>query len=309
MTFVLKALNDNVDEWRRELISHVPDLDIRIWPDIGDPSDVDLALMVRPPLGELKRYPNLKAFLNLNVGVDTLLFDPDLPRHIPMARTVDPGLVQMIVTYLVYGVIRYHRSFDKFARNQPDARWEYLRARSNHHCSVGIMGLGVLGSSAAAALRDLGFTVAGWSRTPKTLDGVEVFHGRDALSSFLGRSDILCCVLPLTTDTRQLLNRTTLSQLPHGARLINIARGSVIVEQDLLSALDTGQLGGAMLDVFDEEPLPPDSPFWLHPEVVVTPHVAGNTNPATAAPQVAENIRRVRQGLPLINQIDLSRGY
>jgi glyoxylate/hydroxypyruvate reductase len=309
MTFVLKAPSDNVDEWRRELVAHVPDLDIRTWPDVGNPEEVELAFMVRPPPGELKRYPNLKAFFNLNVGVDTLLFDPDLPRHIPVARTVDPGLVRMITTYLLYSVIRYHRSFDEFALNQSCGHWEYLRARANHECRVGIMGLGVLGSDAATTLRDLGFAVAGWSRTPRALDGIEAFHGRDGFGPFLSRTDILCCVLPLTADTHQIINRGSLAWLPRGARLINIARGPVMVDSDVLDALDSGQLGGATLDVFDEEPLPSDSPFWRHPRVVVTPHVAGNTTPATAAPQVAENIRRARQGLPLINQIDFGRGY
>jgi len=309
MTFVLKALSDNVAEWQRELMALVPDLEIRIWPDVGNPDDVDLAFMVRPPPGELKRYPNLKAFLNLNVGVDTLLFDPDLPRHVPIARTVDPGLVRMITTYLLYAIIRYHRSFDEFARRQSQVRWEYLRARDNYNCRVGIMGLGVIGLDAATTLRDLGFAVAGWSRTPKALDGIEAFHGRDGLAPFLNRTEILCCVLPLTADTRQIINRDSLSLLPRGARLINVARGSIMVERDLLDALDSGQLAGATLDVFDEEPLPPDNPLWLHPGVVVTPHVAGNTSPVTAAPQVAENIRRARQGLPLINQIDRGRGY
>jgi glyoxylate/hydroxypyruvate reductase A len=206
-------------------------------------------------------------------------------------------------------VLHYHRRFDYFARLQAQAEWRFERARSNSDCRVGIMGMGVLGGAAARALRDLGFSVSGWSRTPKQMPGVESFHGADSLEAFLADTDILCCVLPLTPHTRDILNAETLAYLPRGAKLINIARGAHVVEADLLAALNSGQIGGAMLDVVAQEPLPSDHPLWSHPAVTITPHVAGSTKPATAATQVAENILRARRGEPLLNEVHPDFGY
>ncbi|MBM3572375.1 MAG: glyoxylate/hydroxypyruvate reductase A [Alphaproteobacteria bacterium] len=309
MALLFKGLSDNVEEWRRELTRRIPDLDMRIWPDVGDPADIDVAFTWQAPHGEFKRYPNLRAILNLGVGVDTLLTDPDLPRHVPVARMVDPSLTRQMTTYLLHAVIHYHRRFDHFAALQREASWKYERGRNNGACRVGIMGMGVLGGDAAQALRGLGFAVAGWSRTAKSIAGIEGFHGADGLTPFLARTDILCCILPLTAGTRGIINADLLRRLPRGTRFVNISRGAVVIEPDLLAALDLGHIGAAMLDVFTKEPLPADSPFWRHPRVVVTPHVAGNTTPATAADQVAENIRRARAGQRLLNQVDLDVGY
>ncbi|MCO5089777.1 glyoxylate/hydroxypyruvate reductase A [Bosea sp. (in: a-proteobacteria)] len=309
MALLFKGLPDNIDVWRRELTALIPDLDMRVWPDVGDPAEIDVAFMFRPPHGEFLKYPNLRAILNLGVGVDPLLTDPDLPRHLPIARIVDPSLTSEMASYLVHSVLHYHRRFDHFRELQQQKRWEYERPRGNASCRVGIMGLGVLGGGAAATLRDLGFTVAGWSKSPKTIEAVQSFHGRDGLDAFLSRTDVLCCILPSTPETKGLLNAALFSRLPKGARFINIARGALVVEADLLAALDSGHLAGATLDVFATEPLPVESRFWDHPKVIVTPHVAGSTTPATSAPIVAENILRARAGKPLINQIDVDAGY
>jgi glyoxylate/hydroxypyruvate reductase A len=309
MVLLFKGLPDNVEDWRRELTKRIPDLEMRVWPEIGDPADIDVTFMWQAPPGELLKFPNLKAILNLGVGVDPLLADSTLPRHLPIARMVDPSLTRQMTTFLIYSVIHYHRGLDKYAAYQRERRWVYERAKVNSTCRVGIMGLGVLGADAATSLRDLGFAVAGWSRTPKSLDGIECFHGAAGLDAFLARTDILCCILPLTPDTRGMIDAKFLAKLPRGAKFVNIARGALVVDADLLAALDSGQIGGAVLDVFTKEPLPQDSPFWSHPKVVVTPHIAGNTNPVTASDQVAENIRRARAGRPLLNQVNLDVGY
>jgi len=308
MALLFKGLPDNVEIWRRELTARIPDLEMRVWPDIGDPADIDVAFMWRPPHGVFGQFPNLRAILNLGVGVDPLLTDPDLPRHLPIARIVDPSLTREMASYLVHACLTYHRRFDHFAELQRQKRWEYERPRGNASCRVGIMGLGVLGGGAAETLRDLGFSVAGWSRSPKSIPGVESFHG-DGLKAFLARTDILCCVLPFTPQTEGMLDADLFAALPRGARFVNIARGALVVEKELLAALDSGHIAGATLDVFAAEPLPAESPFWDHPRVVVTPHVAGSTSPATAAPVVAENILRARAGRPLLNQVSLDAGY
>lgn len=309
MRLVFKGLPDNVEDWRRELMARIPDLDMRVWPDIGDPDEVDVVLMWRPPHGELLRYPNLKAILNLGVGVDTLLADPDLPEGVPIARMVDPTLNRQMSTYVLHAVIRYHRKLDCFAELQQRHEWAYERPRRNEQCRVGIMGFGIIGRDIAASLLHLGFRVAGWSRSEKSMEGVDCFHGRQGLKPFLAGSDILVCILPLTDETRGMVDAGIFDALPEGACFINIARGAIVVDADLLAALDSGQLGGATLDVFGTEPLPPDNPYWSHPKVTVTPHIAASTTPATAADQVAENIRRARSGLPLLNQVHHETGY
>ncbi|WP_205648499.1 2-hydroxyacid dehydrogenase [Acuticoccus kandeliae] len=307
--FVFKGLPDNVEDWRRELLARIPELDMRVWPEIGDPDTVDVALMWRAPHGEFGRYPNLKAILNLGVGVDTLFHDPDLPRDIPIARMVDPTLNQLMATYVLHAVIGYHRGFATFAERQKTREWIYQRPPLNARCRVGIMGLGVIGTDIARTLLSLGFTVSGWSRRPKEVEGVTTFAGADEMKAFLGQSDILVCILPLTEATRGMLDAEAFAALPRGAKIVNIARGAVVDEAALLDALDSGQVGGATLDVFATEPLPQDSRFWTHPSVTVTPHIAASTTPATAADQVAENIRRACAGKPLLNQVDLASGY
>lgn len=309
MALLFKSFHDNVAQWQVELRRHIPDLDIRLWPYEGDPAEIDVAFMFQPPQGELRRYPNLKALINLSVGVDVLLADPDLPPGLPLARTVDPGTVELIATYFVYGAIHFHRNFDQYRRDQLQARWQFIRGQQNATRKVGVMGLGAIGTTCAQRLKLMGFDVRGWSRGPRALEGIACFAGEAGLTPFLAETEILCCIVPQTPETTGMVNADFLARMPERSYLINAARGPVIVEADLLAALDSGRLAGAMLDVFPVEPLPTPSPFWSHPRVVVTPHAAGNTNPVTAAPQVAENIRRALAGLPLLNQVDRERGY
>ena len=308
MALMFLSPDDPAELWRDELLARLPDLDVRIWPQVGDPGEIELALVWRPPPGELARYPNLKAILSLGAGVDGLLADPDLP-EVPLARMVDPSLTRTMAEYALLAVLRHHRQFDLFAREQAAGRWTFAFPQQAAERRVGIMGLGELGTAAAAALVRHGFTVSGWSRTPKAIEGVTSYAGRSELHNFLHRTDILVCLLPLTAETRGILDASLFADLAHGACVINAARGEHLVEHDLLGALDSGHLGGATLDVFREEPLPPGHPFWAHPKVLITPHVASYCWPASAADGVADNIRRAWRGEPLAHQVDRTQGY
>lgn len=308
MALMFLSPDDPAEAWREALLAAIPDLDFRIWPDIGDPAEIDLALVWRPPPGELARYPNLRAILSLGAGIDGLLALPGLP-DVPIVRMVDPSLTRTMTEYVLLSVLRHHRRFDHYEREQRATRWSFAFPPQAAERRVGIMGLGVLGSAAAESLARHGFSVAGWSRTARHLPGIEGFAGDEARTAFLACTDILVCLLPLTPDTAGILNAETFAGLPRGACLVNVARGAHLVEADLIAALDCGQLDSATLDVFREEPLPADHPLWRHPKVLITPHVASYSLPATAAEGVALNIRRARAGRPLAHQVDRARGY
>jgi glyoxylate/hydroxypyruvate reductase A len=308
MALMFLSADDPAEAWRAALLAEIPELDFRTWPGVGDPAAIDLALVWQPPPGELARYPNLRAILSLGAGIDGLLAQQGLP-DVPIARMVDPSLTRTMTEYVVLATLRHHRQFDHFEREQRATRWRYAFPPQAADRRVGVMGLGVLGSAAAASLAAHGFPVAGWSRETRQLSGIESFAGRAGLPAFLARTDILVCLLPLTSDTAGILNAPTFGDLPRGAYLINVARGAHLVEADLIAALDSGQLAGATLDVFREEPLPAGDPLWRHPKVLITPHVASYASPLTAAEGVAANIRRARAGQPLLHQVDRARGY
>jgi len=300
---------DPVDAWRDALLAEMPDLDFRAWPDeVGDPADIDIAMVWRPPPGELARYPNLKAILSLGAGIDSMIADPTLP-DLPLARMVDPSMTNTMADYVLLAVLRHHRQFDLFEREQRAGRWTFALPKRAEDRTVGILGLGELGAAAAMKLREQGFEVRGWSRSEKSIDGVRSFYGQDQLNSFLTETEILVCLLPLTADTAGMLNAKLFAALPKNAYVINAARGRHLVESDLLDALDRGQLAGATLDVFETEPLPTTSPLWLHDRVLITPHIASYCVPATAAKGIVDNIKRARAGQPLHHQVDRQRGY
>ncbi len=309
MALLFLSEADPVDEWRDALLNEIPDLDMRIWPDrIGDPGDIDLALVWRPPPGELKKFPNLKAIISLGAGIDSFMQDETLP-DVPLARMVDSSLTRTMADYVLLATLRHHRQFDMFEREQRACNWTFAFPKSTEDRRVGMMGLGVLGEAAARTLKDHGFDVAGWSRSAKLIPGIETFHGKDQLGMFLSRSEILVCLLPLTDDTRGMLNADLFAKLPKGAYLINAARGPHLNDGDLMQALDSGHIEGATLDVFDTEPLPADHPLWRHEKVLITPHVASYCVPKTAAAGVADNIRLARAGKKLNHQVDRTKGY
>jgi glyoxylate/hydroxypyruvate reductase len=303
------SVNDSLSRWLPALQRNVPDVEWRIAPDLGDPDEIDAALVWRPPPGWLASLPNLKLILSQGAGVDHILVDPLLPQHVPIIRLVDPYMTKSMVEYVTFQVLRLHLKEPDFRRQQRDHVWRQLVPPSARDRRVGILGLGELGAACAATLTSLGFDVAGWSRSPKQLPGVTSFSGPEQYPAFLTRSEILVCLVPLTPETRGILGRATFEQLPRGAGVINAGRGGHLIEADLLAALESGQIGDAVLDVFQTEPLPADHPFWDHPRIVVTPHVAALTNPATAAEVIGANLRRLAVGDDFPGRINPDVGY
>lgn len=304
---------DDAVEWKAALQAAMPGLDVRI-ADVatgavdGDPTDVRYALVWKPPQGFFARFPNLGLVINLGAGVDALVARDDLP-DVPITRLSDPNMSQMMASFVLFCVLRHAREIPTFERAQREGRWHYVHPRTAGEIRVGVLGLGELGSTAALELVRHGFDVRGWSRSPKQLEGVKTFNGSGALPGFLAEADILVVMLPLTGETRHLLDAERLALLPKGAKFINVARGPVVDEAGLIAALRSGAISEATLDVFEVEPLPPESPLWGMENVLVTPHLASIAIPASASAQIAENIRRVEAGEEVQNRVDPARGY
>ena len=295
--------------WKKALEAALGPVDFRTLDNLGDKAGIGVVLAWKPPAGLIASFPNVKLIVSLGMGVDHLLADDKLPEGVPITRIMDDGLVGQMSEYALYWALRHHRDIDKYAASQRAKIWKVEDFVDTVHRRIGILGLGTIGQDTAKKFAALGFPTAGWSRTKKSLPGIETFHGPDGLARVLAQSDILVNVLPLTRDTRGLLDAKFFAALPKGAYLINMARGGHVVDEALLAALDSGHLSGAVLDVFNQEPLPPEHRYWTHPRVQVTPHVAGATNPRTASPGVIENIRNIRAGKPLINTVDPKSGY
>jgi glyoxylate/hydroxypyruvate reductase len=309
VTLAIVGETAGVDAWRRELSRRMADLTIVSWPELGAREDVEAVLTWMHPLGAFTELPNLRVIISQGAGVDHILRDPDLPQGVPIVRLVDPMLVAQMSEYVAAAVLRHHRGFPAYAAQQRARVWRELPVPDTGACTVGVLGLGQLGVPAARTLARLGFSVRGWSRTPKQLEGLETFAGDDALAEFLSGCQVLVCLLPLTPATENLLDARALSRLPRGAYLINAGRGEHVVEDDLLGALDRGQLSGACLDVFRTEPLPAEHPFWGRPEITITPHVASQTLARSASDQVVDALLRARAGRPLSHTVDRARGY
>lgn len=295
--------------WAEAIRALDPGVQIRFWPDSGPPDDIDFAIVGSHAPGDLRVFPNLKAIQSTWAGVNHLLADANLPRATPLARMVDQGLTVSMTEYIVFHALDTLRAGPQLRAAQARAAWLDLDPRAPREMSVAIMGLGVLGQDAAARLVDLGFRVRGWSRGQRSVAGVETFAGAAGLPACLAGADILVCLLPLTDDTRGILNARVFAALKPGAVLIHAARGAHLVEADLTRALDLGQLSRAVIDVFATEPLPSDHPFWRDSRITVTPHVAAISRPGIGATDIVENRRRALAGETLINQVDRSKGY
>jgi len=290
--------------------------DIRIWPNAGDIAEIRYALAWEPPPGVLATLPNLAMIVSVGAGVDHLLGDPRLP-NVPVVRYVDPDLTGRMVEYVASQVLHHQRRMSEIAVQQQRKIWKYLPEPAAHEVRVGVMGLGVMGAASLAALRAFGYQLAGWSRSPHSLPGVECFAGPGQLDAFLARTDILVCLLPLTPETRGILNRDLIRKLSRSGRnprlpgpvLINGGRGGQQVEADIIAALDAGELYAASLDVFETEPLPASSPLWSHPRVVITPHIAAESTSRAITKYLFRQIARHQRGEPLENVVDRSKGY
>jgi glyoxylate/hydroxypyruvate reductase len=300
--------------WLARFRALAPNRDIRLWPDnIGNPDDVAYACVWKPPAGELATLPNLKAIFCLGAGVDHLMQDPMLP-NIPLVRTIDADLTAQMTEYAVLHTLIYHRRQRAYDAQQKQKIWRELDQPAASRVNVGIMGLGELGSDAAAVLRRIGYNVAGWTRSPRTVDGIESFHGTAGLDPFLARTEILISLLPHTPATDGILNLDLFRKLKRdgalgGAYLINAGRGKLQIDRDICTALDEGILAGATLDVFPTEPLPSGSPLWTHSKATITPHVAAVSDPDALAKNVVDQILGFEAGRALRNIVDRAVGY
>lgn len=311
---LLAAVGWDQAPWIEKFRALAPDRDLRIWPDrIGNPADIAYACVWKPPAGLLSSLTGLKVISSLGAGVDHLLADPKLP-DVPIVRIVDPDLKHRMTEYVVLHTLMIHRRQRLYDTQQRKGIWREHDQPAARQVAVGIMGLGTLGRDAAEVLRRIGFQVAGWTRTPKHVDGVEVFHGATGLDPFLARTEILIVLLPHTPATQGILRLDLFRKLKRdgalgGAYLINAGRGKLQVDADICAALDKGILSGTILDVFPTEPLPPDSPLWQNDKVTITPHNASASRPDTLVKNILDQIERFESGLPLKNAVDRAAGY
>lgn len=307
-TLLYKGPQARGESWQRAVASALPDATWCTWPDIPAPENVDAIIAWTLPDNALETYPNVKAIFSVGAGVDQL--QPDkIPDSIKLVRLIDPSLTQQMQTYVLSSVMMIHRDHFLYQTQKAQKTWQQHKVALPHECTISILGLGELGKAVASQLSALGFNVNGWSRSAKQLDGVSTFHGQQGLQDMLALTDILVSLLPLTDETKGMINADTLAQLPQGASVINAGRGEQIVDEDLLAALDSGHIQYAILDVFKHEPLSESHPYWTHPRVHITPHIASITRNDTAGDRLAENLLRWHQGEPMMGEVDKQRGY
>jgi glyoxylate/hydroxypyruvate reductase len=306
--FVYKADPVRGRVWAEIFARQAPQIDFRLWPEIGDPAEVRYLAAWEPPADIRAQFPHLEVLFSSGAGVDQFRFD-ELPADLPIVRMVEPGIIQGMVEYVSWAVLSLHRDMPAYLRQQQQSQWKTIPVRPASRRRIGVLGLGSLGQAVLAQLRSFGFDCAGWSRSRHVIDGVQCFAGAEELGMFLARSDLLICLLPLTEATRGVLNAELFAQLPAGASLVHVGRGPHLVEADLLAALASGQLKHAVLDVTDPEPLPAAHAFWQHPQIWLTPHIASMTQPETAAEVVLENIRRFEAEEPMHGVVDRALGY
>jgi glyoxylate/hydroxypyruvate reductase A len=308
-TLLFAAAGERAESWANAFGEIAPEIDFQPHQPGQDVSAIPYCLVWRTAPGLWPAMRNLRVIFGLGAGVERLLADPDLPHNVPLVRMVEPELTRGMVEYVLWQCLFHHRKVWELEAAQSCAAWRPHTYPPPWDRTIGIMGLGALGTAAAAKLLEFGFQVRGWSRSPKALPKVETFFGHEQLPEFLSKSEILVCLLPLTAATRGILDAAVFAQLPRGASLINAARGGHLVEADLTAAMASGQITAATLDVFETEPLPQDHPFWSTERLYVTPHNAGITDPRSAAWRIARQIARFEAGEALENVVDRARGY
>lgn len=307
---VLVISQDKISSKLVELFaSQVPGNTFHLWPEIGDPAAVEYAVAWKPPPGELAKLPKLKAILSFAAGIDHLASDPALPRHIPVVRAVSEASCLTMSGFCISQVLRYQHRLALYESFQRQGLWKQVPPHDMSDTKVGVLGMGVLGADLAERLQALGFAVNGWARSPRDFAGVTMFHGVDGLLPCVAASNVVVCLLPLTAETRGILDAKAFAAMPKDGYVINVARGLHVVTADLIAAIDNGHLEGATLDVVDPEPLPPESPLWRHPKIVVTPHTSGRMSNQRVALNLVAMLREVLSGKPLANVVDWSKGY
>ncbi|MFC0408664.1 2-hydroxyacid dehydrogenase [Roseomonas elaeocarpi] len=297
------------DALMASLRAALPEEELRPWPETGDPDEIEICMVYRMEPGFLGPFRNLRMISSTGAGIDHFLGDPALPRDVPLVRVVDEEFASRMADYVLCWTMFHHRDVAHFLAAQRRREWAYRTMRPASEVSVGVMGLGQMGGLTARRLVAQGYRVRGWSRTPREIEGVESFHGREGFGAFLRGTEILVNLLALTPETRDILCASTFGQMPAGGVVISAGRGGHLVEEDLIAALRSGQLRGATIDAFRQEPLPPEHPFWTTPGLVVTPHASSTASLETTVNSFRENVRRLRAGEPLLHRVDLDRGY
>ena len=292
--------------WVQGVQAALPEATVSVWAP-GAPQ-ADMAIVWAPPQAFIDEQPGLKALFNIGAGVDALL-KLRLPSALQVVRLDDAGMSVQMAEYVCHAVIRHFREFDVYDEDAQTGRWSFRKPRSRADFAVGVMGLGVLGERVAHALQVFEFPVNGFSRSPKSIEGVRCFAGAAQLGDFLRASRVLVNLMPLTPETENLLNRETLSQLQAGGYVVNVARGRHLVDDDLIALIDSGHLAGATLDVFRTEPLPPEHPFWRHPKITVTPHTSARTLREQSIAQIVGKMQALQRGEPVRGVVDPQRGY
>jgi len=295
MAFVYKADPNRAALWVQLFARQAPQVPFRVWPNVGDPKDVRFLAAWLPPDDLAATFPNLEVLFSVGAGVDQLNL-AQIPDHVKLVRMIEPALVATMAEYVSFAVLALHRDMPMYLSQQRERVWREHRVRPPGASRVGVMGTGLLGTAAIERLRSLGFDCVGWNR-------------RVDLDSFLARTDILVCLLPLTDSTRGILNRHLLDTLPEGAALVSVGRGGHLVEADLLEALDRGHVRASIIDVCETEPPAQDHPFWHHPKIWLTPHIASTTQPESAVEAVLANMARYERGEVMLGLVDRSRGY
>lgn len=295
--------------WAAAIKKLAPDIEVQIYPEDDHREEVEFLMAFNPPSEVFSLYPNLKVVASMGAGVRAVLTAESLPEDVIVTKIVNPMHQRDMADFVLALALNYMRRLDVFMQQKQQKHWEAHSFLRPEETTVGIMGLGTIGSVIGGLFVKNGFKVTGWSQSEKHIDGISSYYGKNQKDEFLATADILVCILPLTDETRGILNSDTFSKLPKGAYLINVARGGHLVEEDLVKALESDQLSGASLDVFSEEPLPPDHPFWENEKIFISPHNAGNTHPEVAFKKVYANYKAMKEGKPLIDVVDKSRGY
>jgi glyoxylate/hydroxypyruvate reductase A len=294
--------------WREAFAEQLPDLEVRIWPDNGDIADVQYLAFMHPDFDALPTFPNLKAMFSRSAGVESFIRHPRLPK-VPLGKVEPPGGDPMMTEYVVMHVLRFHRDMPGYQAAQAKKEWRRVPIVRPEQRRVGFLGYGMMAQAPALVLKSLGFPVSAWVRTPRQSSEIPIFQGQNKLEPFLNNTDIAVCLLPLTRETEGIFCARTFAMMPKGAMIVNVGRGKHVVENDLINALDSGQLAYAALDALWPEPLPPESPLWSHPKVTVMPHVARRPTVAQLVTQMAANIRSIQGGGPLLQEVDIDLGY
>jgi len=294
--------------WHDTFKEQLPDLQIRIWPEAGDVADIEYLAFMHPDFDKLPAFPNLKAMFSRSAGVESFIKHPKLPK-VPLGKVEPPGGDPMMTEYVVMHVLRFHRDMPAYQAAQAKREWRRVPIARPEQRRIGFLGFGMMAKAPALVLKLLGFPVSAWVRSPRQAVEVPIFHGRDQLEPFLRETDIAVCLLPLTRETEGIFCARTFAVMPRGAMLVNVGRGKHVVDKDLIAALDSGQLSYAALDALWPEPLPPESPLWLHPKVTVMPHVARRPTVAQLATEMVKNIRSLEAGGGLLQEIDVTMGY